>query len=113
MNWLKRLFNPVPNRTIAKISSAPNGASLERWQKDDGLVNWARSSPEFAYLMAVVQSQRTTGYPARGQQITDVQCAVELGRKEGYDDCHSVLLALRQFAPVPKDEIPADYDNSE
>jgi hypothetical protein len=87
--------------------------TLERWQKDEGLVNWARTSEEFAYAVSVVINQQPSGFPVRGQQVTDIQCAVELGRKEGYADCESVLLSLRQFPIAAKEEIPADYDNTE
>jgi hypothetical protein len=92
---------------------ARHDMTLDRWQKDDGLVNWARTSHEFADALAVVSSLKPTGYPVRGGAVTEIQCAVELGRHEGYADCCSVLLALRQFPLKATDEIPADYDNTE
>jgi hypothetical protein len=49
----------------------------------------------------------------RGQAITEIQCAIELGRKEGYADCESVLFSLRDFPPKPTNEIEANYDNTE
>ncbi len=87
--------------------------TLERWQTDGGLVNWAKQSPEYAYALSVVQNQAPSGFPIRGQVVSDIQCAVELGRKEGYADCQGVLLMLRQFPVKVAEEIPADYDNTD
>jgi len=112
MNWLKNLFRPPTVRRPSVTLPRP-GMVLERWQKDDGLVTWARTSAEFSDALAVVQSLQPTGFPVRGQVVSDMQCAVELGRKEGYADCQNVLLALRQFPLEAKEEIPADYDNTE
>lgn len=117
-NW-PSLFarkKPVDGPTQSKASPVrPRryDMTLERWQKDDGLVNWARGSDEFAYTLSVVHNQQPSGFPVRGQVITDTQCAVELGRKEGYADCLNVLLALRQFPVVVKEEIEANYDDTD
>lgn len=118
MKWIKKLFDRTKATKIIpspKIESrAPrHEMTLERWQKDDALVNWARRSDEFAYALATVINQQPSGFPARGQVVTDIQCAVELGRKEGYADCEAVLLALRQFPAKPVEEVEADYDNTE
>jgi hypothetical protein len=87
--------------------------TLERWHADDGLVNWAKQSEEFAYVLSVVHNQQPSGFPIRGQVVSDIQCAVELGRKEGYADCQNVLLSLRQFPLKAVEEIEANYDNTE
>jgi len=87
--------------------------TLERWHADDGLVNWAKTSAEFAFVLSVVDNQQPSAFPFRGQQISAIECAIELGRREGYRDCQAVLLALRQFPVKAAEEIPADYDNTE
>lgn len=111
-DWLTRK-SPKPVIPQRLIRPARNEMTLERWRNDEGLVNWARTSEEFAYVLSVVANSQAGGYPLRGQSITDIQCAVELGRKEGYDDCHSVMLSLRQFPAKAVEEIQADYDNTE
>ncbi len=118
MNWLrkalKRILGTQPTVRVQKIDRPTAvGMTLERWQADDGLVNWAKQSPEYAYAISVVQNQAPSGFPIRGQVISDIQCAVELGRKEGYTDCLNVLFMLRQFPVKVAEEIPADYDNTE
>jgi hypothetical protein len=45
--------------------------------------------------------------------VTEIQCLVELGRKEGYVDCQNLLFMLRQFPAKAEKEIEADYDNTE
>lgn len=118
MNWLKNLISPKQTPIASpKIETRPastrHDMTLERWQKDDHLVTWARTSEEFAYLLAVVINAQPTGFPVRGQQVTDTQCNIELGRKEGYADCENVLFALRQFPAKAVPEIEADYDNTD
>ncbi len=118
MNWLKKLFQrPKAEsfRTKAAVVARPirNEMTLERWQADEGLVSWAKQSPEYAYVLSVIQNQAPSGFPIRGQAVTEIQCLVELGRKEGYVDCQNVLLMLRQFPVKITEEISADYDNTE
>jgi len=100
-------------RKMIPVRPIRHEMTLERWHADDGLVNWAKTSAEFAYVLSIVNNQQPSGFPFRGQSVTDIQCAVELGRKEGYADCQNVLLMLRQFPVKVAEEIPADYDNTE
>lgn len=121
---MKRLFDwltlgcwprQLPKRLNLQkfIRPSRHEMTLERWQNDEGLVNWARTSEEFAYALSVIVNLQPSGFPIRGQNVTDIQCAVELGRKEGYADCQSVMLSLRQFPAKAVEEIQADYDNTE
>jgi hypothetical protein len=116
MNWFKTMAfwrkkqmpkTTIPNRPVR------HEMTLERWQADERLVSWAKQSQEYAYLLSVIQNQAPSGFPIRGQAVTEIQCAVELGRKEGYVDCQNVLFALRQFPVKVAEDIPADYDNTE
>lgn len=87
--------------------------TLQRWQEDNGLITWARTSPEFAYILCIAFNHQPVGFPVRGEVVTDIQCAIELGRKEGYADLMSILLALMDTPKPSAPEIPADYDNTE
>ena len=115
MNLFKKLFQRPRVERKAPVVARPirHEMTLERWHADHGLVNWAKQSPEFAYVLSVISSQQPTGFPIRGQAVTDTQCNVELGRKEGYSDCYSLLLSLREFPKAVTEEIPADYDNTD
>src|SRR5678816_690981 len=106
MNWFQKLLK---NRSVIRpIAPVPKTESirpirhemtLERWRGDDGLVNWARQSVEFAYILSVVENQQPSAFPIRGQKISDIECAIELGRREGYRDCHCLLYT----SPSPRD----------
>jgi hypothetical protein len=100
-------------RKITPVRPIRHEMTLERWHADDGLVNWAKQSAEFAYVLSVISSCQPTGFPIRGQAVTDTQCNVELGRKEGYADCYALLLSLRQFPKAATEEIEANYDDTE
>lgn len=113
MNWFQKLF-PRKTKTPEPLPKpVRSGYTLEAWQKSDALVTWARTSQEFNLVLAIARNHQPSGFPLRGQAVTDIQCAVELGRKEGYADLENVLLALRQFPAKVKDEIPADYDDTD
>jgi len=115
MNLFQKLFQRPRVERKAPIVARPirHEMTLERWHADDGLVNWAKQSPEFAYVLSVVDNQQPSAFPLRGQKISDIECAVELGRREGYRDCQAVLFALRHFPVKVAEEIPADYDNTD
>ena len=117
MRWLRTILNiwekPEAVKVPIPVRPVRNEMTLERWQTDGGLVNWAKQSQEYAYVLSVVQNQAPSGFPIRGQAVTDTQCLVELGRKEGYVDCQNVLLMLRRFPVKVAEEIPADYDNTD
>jgi hypothetical protein len=113
---LDRIFGRKPVEAPKPVQFPRPGRhdmTLERWQTDEGLVKWARTSEEFAYALSVMVNLQPSGFPIRGQSVTDMQCAVELGRKEGYADCQSVLFSLRQFPAKAVEDIQADYDNTE
>ncbi len=116
MNWIQKLFHRSKAEAVPKSpESLPANRSdmtLERWHKSDTLVTWARSSPEFAHVLAVVFNQQPRGFPMRGQVVTETQCSVELGRMEGYSDCENLLFALRNYPAKPTKEIEADYDDT-
>jgi len=117
VNLLQKLFgrSKADSSKKATVVARPtrHEMTLERWHADDGLVNWAKQSPEFAYVLSVVHNRQPGGFPLRGQAISEIECAIELGRREGYADCQSVLLALSQFPVKIAEEIPADYDNTD
>jgi hypothetical protein len=117
MNWFQKLFkqSKADSSRKATVVARPirHEMTLERWQADDGLVNWAKQSQEFAYVLSIALNHRPSGFPLRGQPVTEIQCGIELGRHEGYSDLENILLSLRQFPIKAAEEIPADYDNTE
>jgi hypothetical protein len=113
--WFNKAFRPVKPRPEIKTQTiiVRYDLTLDRWQQDPALLEWARTSEQFAGVLSVVQNAQPSGWPIRGHPVTDIQCAVELGRKEGYADCMTVLLALRTFPMPVTQEVPIDYDDTE
>lgn len=113
LRWLIGLVDntsSIPRSGPAKPAPINKStSSLDHWQKNDERVNWARGSVEFAELLSIYDALHPTGYPVRGAAVTDIQAAVELGRKEGYMDGRAVLMSLRSFPANPPTEIQSNY----
>jgi len=87
------------------------GMTLHRWAQSPELIDEARrtmASPLFGHIFSVMYNAMPHGYPLRGQPATDIGVAIELGRKEGYADCLSLLRSLGHILPAPE-EIPMDF----
>jgi len=115
LRWLVDLFDLTrPEKPKTPLKPVNKSRSvLEHWQTDDERVNWARTSNEFAEILSIYESRWPTAYPLRGQEITDIQAAVELGRREGYADGRAVLMALREFPAEAPVQVEADYSQDE
>lgn len=64
------------------------------------------------HILAVLHNSAPSGYPMRGEKVTGEAALMELGRKEGYQDCLNIIYAMCKAVPAPV-EIEQDYGASE
>jgi hypothetical protein len=89
--------------------------SLADWRKTDANVTYARElmrTSEFQMLLGVIAGEAPRGFPLRGEKVTDIQAAIELGRHEGYLGAIDVFYAAASFQQK-HEQIPADYGSQE
>lgn len=89
------------------------GMDLATWRAAPDLLSYARelwSQPNWQHALSALRNAAPSGYPIRGKMITDIEAAIELGRKEGYDDCMRALFSLTQRSSEPLVEVKADFD---
>ncbi len=89
------------------------GMDLKTWRERPELLAFARdlwTKPEWQQALSAIKNSAPSGYPIRGRAVSEIEAAIELGRKEGYQDCVNVIFSLPVRAPEPLEEIEADFD---
>jgi hypothetical protein len=103
-------FFPKPK---VKVRFLFTGMDLFTWRNSPEYLAFARelwTKKEWQQALSAIRNAAPSGYPIRGRTISDVEAAIELGRKEGYQDCLNVIFSLPKHPdPVPE-EIEADFD---
>lgn len=69
--------------------------------------------PIFQHVLTILVHHRPRGFPMRGQQVSDTQAAIELGRVEGYNNCLDLFLSLANPPAVNQEPIESDYGVSD
>ena len=110
LNWFRR----SPHVEIKTVSfPLVRGLTLAIWRQKPDLIGWVANlwnEPNFQGWLDVLRNEAPQGYPPRdGNAVDPIRAAVELGRKEGYQDCLNVMLLTTTAAPLPSPEISADY----
>lgn len=80
-----------------RVAVFPEGYTLEDWRANRELPGQAKKifdEPVMRHVFSVLYNQIPSGFPLRGEQVNDVQAAVELGRMNGYIECLSLLKSL-------------------
>lgn len=92
----------------------PLNVSYEAWVGAMGNRQYARQlagDPQFQQLVVVLAAMRPTGFLSPGNPVADA--ALELGRREGYDDClRNLEVLLNPPEPTPTDSVEADYSEA-
>ena len=106
----------APKRPADAVSPAPlpvsAGFTLADWQKDAGLVTYARdlwNDSRFRLLLDALRNQAPQAFPMRGQKVTDIEAAIELGRKLGYESAVAVLWVMKEPAMPEQEPIEPTY----
>lgn len=106
--WFRKSDNNVPS-----VKFVYSGMDLEMWRKDPQLLAFARDlwgKVEWQHALSALKNAAPSGFPIRGKSITETEANIELGRKEGYQDCMNALFSLTVRAPEPFTEVEADFD---
>lgn len=86
-------------------------ASVEAWEGSHANRSWCRqlaANPMFQQFMLVVSTLRPTGYPSPGRKVEDP--SLELGRREGYDDClRNIQMLLVAEEPQHQESLEPTY----
>lgn len=86
--------------------------SLEKWHNEPSYTTAARElykTQLFQDILGVLHSRIPSGYPLRGENITDTQAAIQLGRMLGYMDALDVINVLTIYKDQIPPEIEPDY----
>ena len=105
-----RDFFPKPK---AKVKFMFTGMDLLTWRNSPEYLAFARelwARPEWQHALSAIRNAAPSGYPIRGRTISEVEAGIELGRKEGYQDCLNAIFSLPIRAPDPIEEVEADFD---
>lgn len=114
MRFLKTLLGRAKKQPL-KIPLPNTGITVQTWI---GSELWKELSgelrkPIWQHAVTILVASRPRGFPMRGQNITDTQAALELGRVEGYNNCLDLLQSLAtppQSLPQPME---SDYGTEE
>lgn len=94
----------------------PTGMTLERWQSSSLYTAEARrlfADRTFQDIFSLLTNHRPQGYPVRGQDVSDTQALIELGRIEGYNDCLRLIVSLAQLPPKMREPLEATFEPPE
>jgi len=92
------------------------GLSLEEWQSRAEAVSAFRKFLATTLgrdMVSVLYTQQPTGYPTRDREISDTHAAIELGRKEGYEDCLRIIRSMTAFPTTVPEHIESDFGYEE
>lgn len=109
------LFNRPQKKPTKRrpVIGTYNGYTFSDWQSSDEHIKWMREQmqqPKFRDMLAVLTNARPQTNLAA---ITEVDAAVGLGRRIGYDEVIATLLSLANFPDKPAPDVEADYGANE
>ena len=105
------LFHKTPPVPVVRFLFT--GMDLATWRAAPDLLDWARqlwTQPNWQQALSAIRNAAPSGFPIRGRAVTEIEAAIELGRKEGYQDCMNALFSLPLRLPMPMAEVEADFD---
>jgi hypothetical protein len=110
LDWFK-------SKKLTIIKMVFTGMDLKTWRETPEFLSFARdlwSKPQWQHALSALRNAAPSGYPLRGgraeRPISDIEAAIELGRKEGYQDCLNAVFSLAIRAPAAQVEVEADFD---
>jgi hypothetical protein len=86
---------------------------LKTWRETPEFLSFARelwTKPEWQHALSALRNAAPSGYPIRGRTISETDAALELGRKEGYQDCLNAIFSLPLRSADLAEEVEADFD---
>jgi hypothetical protein len=106
LKWWNRPVQPV-------IQFLFTGMDLKTWRETPEFLSFARelwTKPEWQHALSALRNAAPSGYPIRGRTISETDAALELGRKEGYQDCLNAIFSLPLRSADLAEEVEADFD---
>lgn len=110
--WLKRLFSPAKKTQFHPWRLRPE-LDLFTFRGDDNNVARMRNlfrDDFFQQVLIVLHNNRPRGFPVRGQKLTDLELAVEMGRIEGYESVLT-LLEVMTTGNLKQEELRATWED--
>lgn len=108
---LKSIWNRLFKKPVKVHAIFPDGYTLEEWRANKSLPEMLRKileEPTMRHAFSVLYNRVPSGFPIRGDQVSDIQAAVELGRVNGYMECLSLLKSLA-ITPHINTEVEQTY----
>ena len=106
LNWFKKPEKPV-------VKFIYTGMDLKTWRDTPEFLSFARevwARVEWQHALSALKNAAPSGFPIRGRAITEVEGLIELGRKEGYQDCLNAIFSLPIRTTEQVEEVEADFD---